>query len=147
LKYVFDNDLTAWSEQQDSETQISYYDLIARVSSTHDFWLALVNHFRSRYVIFEFKNHTQKITQGQIYTTEKYLFQTALRSTAFIISRVSADDNALAAARGALREHGKLIVNLTIDHLCKMLELKDSAGDPSSILVNIVDQMLIKLER
>ena len=107
----------------------------------------MVNQFRSRYIIFEFKNYARKIKQGQIYTTEKYLFLTALRSTAIIISRNGADRNAEAASRGALREHGKLMINLSISDLCKMLELKDNGDDPNTVLLDRLDDMLMRLER
>jgi hypothetical protein len=147
LKYIFDNDLTAWSPQKKTDTSLSFYDLVARVASGHDFWNSIVSQFRSRYIVFEFKNYSAKIKQGQIYTTEKYLFGTALRSTAIIISRNGADANALAAARGALRENGKLIVNLDIKDLCDMLHLKDEGDDHNTILVERVDDMLMKLER
>ena len=113
LRYIFDKDLTAWSSQKASDTKISFYDLVARVASEHDFWNAIVSQFHSRYIVFEFKNYRAKIKQGQIYTTEKYLFGNALRSMAIIISKNGADKNALAAARGALRESGKLMVNST----------------------------------
>ena len=62
-------------------------------------------------------------------------------------SRKGADKNALAAARGALRESGKLIVNLDVNDLCDMLHLKDKGDDHNTILVDRVDDMLMKLER
>jgi Restriction endonuclease len=147
LRYIFEKDLTAWSAQKATDTKLSIYDLVARVASEHDFWNAIVHQFRSRYIIFEFKNHAGKIKQGQIYTTEKYLFGTALRSTAIIISRSGADKNALAAARGALRESGKLMINLSMDDLCSMLNLKDNGDDHNTVLMERVDEMLMKLER
>lgn len=147
LRYIFDKDLTAWSPQKSSDTKLSFYDLVARVASEHDFWNTIVTQFRSRYIIFEFKNYGAKIKQGQIYTTEKYLFGTALRSTAIIISRTGADKNALAAARGALRESGKLIINLSVEDLCLMLHRKDSGDDPNALLLDRVDEMLMRLER
>jgi hypothetical protein len=107
----------------------------------------IATQFRSRYIIFEFKNYSKKIKQGQIYTTEKYLFGPALRSTAIIISREGADKNALAAARGALREQGKLLINLNLDDICDMLHRRDKGDDHNSILVDRVDEMLTKLER
>jgi len=147
LKYIFEKDLTAWAAQKSSDTGLSYYDVVARVASEHDFWTAIATQFRSRYIIFEFKSYSSKIKQGQIYTTEKYLFGPALRSTAIIISRKGADKNGLAAARGALREHGKLLINLDIDDLCEMLHLRDRGDDHNSVLVDRVDEMLVKLER
>jgi hypothetical protein len=147
LRYIFQTDLAAWSSQKVSDRGLSRYDLIARISSTHDMWRMLVERFNSQYVIFEFKNYSVKVKQGEIYTTEKYLFAKAMRTTAIIVSRTGADKNALEAARGALREHGKLIINLSVDDMCKLLALKDSDDDCSGYLFQIVDEMLMKLER
>jgi hypothetical protein len=70
-----------------------------------------------------------------------------MRTVAFITSRKGADKNALAATRGAVRESGKLIIHLSIDDVCKMLEAKDSGDDPNSTLFDSLDEMLMKLER
>jgi tRNA1(Val) A37 N6-methylase TrmN6 len=45
-----------------------------------------------------------------------------MRGTAFIVSRKGANENALNAARGALRESGKLIICLSLDDIFDMLE-------------------------
>jgi hypothetical protein len=126
---------------------ISRYDAIARISSSHDFWQSILRFFHSWYVIFEFKNNAELIKQGQIYTTEKYLFAGAMRLVAFIISRKGADKNALAATRGAVRESGKLIINLSLDDIYKMLRMKDEGDDANAILLDILDDMLMRLER
>lgn len=56
LRYVFEDDLAAWAKQPTSHTGLNRYDLIARIVSSEGFWTALVQDFRTRYVIFEFKN-------------------------------------------------------------------------------------------
>jgi hypothetical protein len=147
LRYIFETDLVAWSSQNVTDGGLSRHDLIARISSSHDMWRMLVERFNSQYVIFEFKNYGGRITQGEIYTTEKYLFAKAMRTTAIIVSRKGADKNALAACRGALREHGKLIINLSVDDICKLLALRDADDDCNAYLFQIVDDMLMKLER
>jgi hypothetical protein len=146
LKYIFQRELLAWASQKKSNSGMSFFDLVARVNSEHDFWRAIVNHFQSRYVVFEFKNYRKRIKQGQILTTEKYLYRTALRSTAIIISKVGADKNAMALCRGVLREHGKLIINLTVEDICAMLQMRDEATDHNSVLTDYVDKMLMELE-
>ncbi|SPF53203.1 conserved hypothetical protein [Candidatus Desulfosporosinus infrequens] len=113
----------------------------------NEFWEFLINEFKSRYVVFEFKNYSEKIKQTQIYTTEKYLFQTALRNVGFIISRMGASTNAIKSAKGVLRETGKLIVNLTDYDLKEMLNMKDSGSEPSDYLFSIVDKFLLELEK
>jgi Holliday junction resolvase-like predicted endonuclease len=147
LRYIFATDLVSWSSQKVTDTGMSRYDLIARVSSKDDVWQMIKDRFHSQYVIFECKNYVDPIRQGEIYTTEKYLHQKALRGVAFIISRKGAHESALSAARGALREHGKLIVNLSVDDVCEMLALKDATQDHNGFLFDKVDDMLMKLER
>lgn len=147
LKYIFARDLTSWVRQKRTDTGISVYDLVARVHSQHDFWRLISQHFQSKYIIFEFKNYRGKIKQGQIYTTEKYLFRSALRTTAIIISKNGADKGALSASRGALRESGKLIINISIDEVCQMLALRDQNEDHNSVLLDHVDNLLMSLER
>lgn len=147
LKYIFENDLTAWSAQKHTDSNHSIYDLVARVSSIHDFWSIVATQFRSRYIVFEFKNTDKEIKQGHIYTTEKYLYGTALRATAIIVTRIGADKNAHAAIRGALREHGKLILVLNVEDICNMLKLRDRGDDHNKILTERLDEMLMKLER
>jgi hypothetical protein len=151
LKYLFDNntDLTLWEKQPTTDDGLHRFDLLCRIISSHEntFWTELAHDFHTRYVLFEFKNYTEKIKQGQIYTTEKYLFLTALRSVSFIIAKNGADDNAIKAAKGALKEAGKLIVILTSKEICEMLQLKDKGDEPAIIIREKIDEMLIKLTR
>lgn len=150
LKYLFDNktDLTLWAIQNTTDDGSNRNDLLCRILSyERNFWEEIANDFNTRYVVFEFKNYTDKIKQGQIFTTEKYLFLTAMRSVSFIIARVGADDNAIKAAKGALKEAGKLIVVLDNEDVCDMLTLKDNGDEPSAVLRKRIDEILIKLNR
>jgi len=143
----FLENLNGWNEQLRTDDELNRFDLICRVKQGNEFWELLINEFKSRYVVFEFKNYAKQINQTQIYTTEKYLFQTALRNVGFIISREGASVNAVKSAKGILRETGKLIVNLTSNDLRKMLEMKDSGNEPSDYLFGIVDKFLLELEK
>ena len=147
LKYLFDDDLSLWEAQNTTDDDLSRFDLICRISSRNDFWTSLSRYFNTRYVLFEFKNYTEPIKQGQIYTTEKYLYTNALRSVGFIIARNGADDNALKAAKGALREHGKLLQVIDLNDLCIMLEMRDNDEDPNDYLADRLDRLLIELGR
>ena len=147
LQQLFGTDLTAWKEQSSTNTGLHRFDLIARVASKNDFWSALITDYRSRYIVFEFKNYNNKISQGEIYSTEKYLYPTAMRGTAIIITRSGANDNAVAATYGSLRETGKVILVLTIDDLCKMLALQEQGDEPSEILSGKLDAMMMNIER
>lgn len=70
------------------------------------------------------------IYENLIYITEKYLYDSALRDVAMIISREGFSESAKFAAEGCLKEHGKLILDITDEDLIKMLKLKsDKAAD------------------
>lgn len=98
--------------------------------SMHPFWQMLVQHYNSHFVVFEFKNYSKEIDPNLIYITEKYLFDAALRNVAIIISRKGFSKSAKFAAEGCLKEHGKLILDITNEDLTKMLELRnDQAAD------------------
>lgn len=148
LHCLFNEDLTRWSKQERTDDDLSRFDLVCRVNKQDNaFWNLIINEFNSRYIIFEFKNYKDQIKQTQIYTTEKYLFQRALRNVAFIISREGADDNAIKVTKGILRETGKLIINLTDQDLCEMLKYKKDGREPTDILFDIVDDFLLKMEK
>lgn len=147
LKYIFENDFSNWQNQTKTIDTLHIFDLIAKISSTNDFWKLLARDFHSRFVVFEFKNYTKKIKQGQVYSTEKYLYKTALRNIAIILTREGAEKNAITAMEGSLRESGKLIISLNQKDICEMLKMKDNGDDPNSYLTEKIDNILMKLSR
>ena len=149
LKILFSNDLTLWREQQKSNDDIYRFDLICKIKDyvTSAFWKFLEEYFRSKYVIFEFKNYKDVITQKEIYTTEKYLYAKALRCVAIIVSCNGSDENAKKAIKGTLRENGKLILNLSNKDIANMLEYELNGNLASEYLYNVLDEMLIELEK
>ncbi|HHI5412098.1 TPA: restriction endonuclease [Vibrio metoecus] len=147
LRYLFDAHLTGWKTQQSSNDNLNRFDLVTRVRSESDFWRFLSRELGSRYIIFEFKNYQDEIEQGEVLTTEKYLHKTALRTVAFMVSRKGASPNAIKFAEGAMREHGKLIIILEDNELCKMLSMKEQGDDPSEYLFEKVDDFLMSLPR
>lgn len=113
--------------------------------SMHPLWQMLVQHYNSHFVVFEFKNYSKAIDQNLIYITEKYLFDAALRNVAIIISRKGFSESAKFAAAGCLKEHGKLILNITDDDLIKMLELRsDKAAD---YLLDKLEEFLMEISK
>ena len=82
-----------------------------------------------------------------VHITEKYLFPTALRSTAVVISPHGLSHNAVDACQGSLRDAGKLILDLPTPTLCEMLERKDAGVSPSEAMELILDDFLQSLGR
>lgn len=149
LKYLFKDYLIGWHDQSRTIDGLHRRDLVCRVISGNrtEVWELISNTLRSRYVIFEFKNYKDKITQHEIITTERYLYPTALRNCAVIISKKGTSENADRVIEGAMREHGRLIISLDCEDMKKMLLGKDQGDDPNVYLFEKVDEFLIGLGR
>jgi hypothetical protein len=48
---------------------------------------------------------------------------------------------------GALRKARKLIIHLTLEDLCKMLNQRDGGTEPTGHLSDLLDDMLMRMER
>lgn len=149
LRYLFETDLGMWGEQENSNDNLYRFDLICKIKrdTLSEFWETCKTFFQSKYIIFEFKNYSDPITQQQIYTTEKYLYRKALRSIAVIISRKGIDNNGLKASKDALRESGKLMLILDDSDLKEMINIKEKGGVPADYMSDKLDALLLGLEK
>jgi hypothetical protein len=147
LRYLFPNDLHGWHRQKRTDDGLNRFDYVCRIRPTTDFWQFLLHHLDSRYVLFEFKNYTGKIKQGQILTTEKYLLERGLRRVAIVISRAGAEVDAVKMTQGAMREHGKLMLIVDDEQVCEMLHMKERGEDPTDRLFELADDFLLSLPR
>lgn len=150
LKYILGEYLTLWEQQKTTEENLYRFDMCCKIKNgvTQDFFDTICKYFSTKYIVFEFKNYEEPITQREIYTTEKYLYEKALRKVVIIISRNGADKNAKKAARGSLRESGKLIICLSDKDLKAMLQIKNEGEKTTGgYLEDILDDMLMRLEK
>ncbi len=120
---------------------------MAKVVGVDVFSRTLIEDFRSRFVLFEFKNYGARIKPNLVHITEKYLYPTALRGTAIIISPTGPSKEAHEASRGALRDAGKLVLHLTVDELCDMLHGYDDGNAPSLYIEAHLDAFLRSIDR
>jgi hypothetical protein len=147
LKYLFPADLSGWHKQKRTDDGLNRFDYVCRIRPTTEFWKFLIDHLGSRYVLFEFKNYRGMVTQTQILTTEKYLLEKGLRRVAIVFTRAGADKHAISMAQGAMREHGKLMLIVSDDHVCKLLHMKQNGADPTDLLFELADDFLLSLPR
>lgn len=150
LKYVLGDYLTLWNVQEKTNNGMYRFDLCCKIKSgtKQDFFNMVQQYFNTKYIVFEFKNYNEQITQKEIYTTEKYLYEKALRRVAVIISRRGADENALTAARGSLRETGKLILCLSDKDIMDLIDIKDkNEQSTGNFFEAMLDDLLIHLEK
>lgn len=149
LKMLFSDDLALWNEQKYSNDGLFRFDLICKIKNGNEkeFWKMAEEYFKSKYIVFEFKNYNGQITQKEIFTTEKYLYAKALRGVAIIISSNGADKHAEKVIRSVLREEGKLIISLSNLDVLEMLKKKVDNEEPSDYLSKKLDELLIELEK
>lgn len=149
MRYLFSENLEFFDSQKVSNNGLYRFDYCAKIKhgNTNEFFDTIKSFFRTKYVVFEFKNHREEITQKEIYTTEKYLYEKALRKVAIIVSRKGADTNAQKAARGSLRESGKLIICLSDENINKLIDMKNKKEAPGDYLEILLDEMLLDLEK
>lgn len=150
LKYVLGDYLALWETQEPTNDGLYRFDLCCKIKNgvNQDFFDTIKYSFNTKYIVFEFKNYRDKISQKEIYTTEKYLYEKALRKVAVIISRFGADEHALQAVRGSLRETGKLILCLSDNALLEMCDIKEHGEqEPAEFLSVLLDDLLIHLEK
>ncbi|MCH5194509.1 MAG: DEAD/DEAH box helicase family protein [Oscillospiraceae bacterium] len=147
IKYLFGTEFYRTEEQYNTGDEMFRMDLLCSLKGTTEFWRFLISFYKTKFVVFEYKNYSDFIPQNLIYITEKYLFPVALRNVAFIISRRGFDSNAEAAALGCLRENGKLIISITDEDLVKMLVMKKNGEEPSDYLLDKVEQFLMSVSK
>lgn len=150
LEKIFSDSLTLWERQPRSNSDLYRFDLLCRIKDDENnegFWHIVERFFNSKYIVFEYKNYKDEITQKEIYSTERYLYNKALRNVAIIIARNGFDEHSEWAAKGCLRENGKLIILLNIADINRMIQIKNEHEDPANVLLEKLDTLLIKLEK
>lgn len=141
IDYLFGDDLVDPRTQRHTRDGVDIFDITYRVGSSHPFWGTLTRDFLSRIILFECKNYSKSIGAQQIFSTERYLSASALRTTCFILSRRAPSKHAESAAFGAIRESGKWFVFLDDNDLKTMMELRESQlriaeGDSADFYAN-----------
>jgi hypothetical protein len=147
LKYIFEDILDRWQKQKAVAGEANRFDAVAKITGDDVFSRTLIEDFSSRYVLFEFKNYSERVRPNLVHITEKYLFPKALRATAIMISPKGLHPDATSATHGALRDAGKLVLDLKVEHLCDMLEAKDNGTTPSAAMERLLDEFLLAVGR
>lgn len=147
IKFLFEPEFTRMLEQSSTDDKMFRMDLVCGLKGTSTFWKILIEHYNTRFIVFEFKNYKDEIDQNFIYITEKYLYNAVLRNVAIIISRRGFSHNARKAATGILTENGKLIIEMNDDDLITMLRMKADGLDAADYLLDILEEYLISISK
>lgn len=150
IKFLFGDYIYDWKAQINCDNNLYRIDLLGKVKHQEGFWKILYEIYRSRYIIFEFKNYNDKITKDQIEDTNKYLNKNALRTVAILISRSGIDRNSKRICKGFLRNEGHLILTLNENDLITMLQNKKENPNkdiPSEYMEKLFDNFLLEVEK
>lgn len=124
IKSIFVDVLEVTQSQVFNNKALFRFDIVSTIKDeAKSFWKFIYEKFNTKFILFECKNYKEPITQKELYLTERYLYDKALRNVAIIFTRNGADKNALIAAQGILREHGKLLLVLDNSDIITMEEL------------------------
>lgn len=147
IEYLFGSEFNKIKPQHLTEESIFRMDLICSLKGNAFFWKYLIQNFHTQFVVFEYKNYTAALDQNLIYVTEKYLFNAALRNVAIIVSRKGFSEHAVYAAKGCLKENGKLILDVKEKDLLEMVKMKDEGNEPSDYLQNLLEVFLMSISK
>lgn len=147
IRYLFGEEFSLCLSQHKTKDNLFRMDVICSLKGTTAFWKLLIQHYNTRFVVFEFKNYSTLLQQNLIFVTEKYLFNAALRNVAIIISRKGFSKNAKMAAEGYLKESGKLILDITDEDMIKMLEKKEHGEEPADYLMGKLESLLMSISK
>ena len=147
IRFLFDSEFTQSSNQHKTGDDLFRMDLLCGIKGSSVFWELLIRHYNTRFVVFEYKNYSTCLPQNLIYTTEKYLFDAALRNVAIIVSRKGFSQNARIAALGCLKESGKLVIDLTDEDLILMLHKKIDGEESSDYLLWKLENLLMAVSK
>lgn len=155
ISKIFQDNIEKPIPQLKNNRDLYRFDIIASIKENpSSFWKFIYDKYNSLFILFECKNYSGPITQNEIYTTERYLFDNALRNVAIIFTRKGMTKNALIAAQGILKEHGKLILVLDDKDIIQLEKLHKSKCNgetseisPSQFLLEKAKDFLIKLDK
>lgn len=73
VKFLFSESIEFRETQKKSNNGLYRFDLCGKIKhgNKSEFFDTVQKFFDTKYIIFEFKNYTEAITQKEIYTTEK----------------------------------------------------------------------------
>lgn len=151
---IFKNNIEDLKTQRTNNQGLYRFDIVASIKKDPDsFWKFIYDKFNSCFILFDCKNYSNQITQNEIYMTERYLYNNALRNVGIILSRKGGDVNANKACQGILKEHGKLILILDDNDFKKISDIYDKFSkdpnefSPSDYLFMKAKEFLLNLDK
>lgn len=129
VRQLLTDQVQRWSVPVLVEDGLNRPTLIVRLMPRHDVWTALSEEFGSRYMCVGFINDADPAGQGDVLSAARHLHPKARRSIGILIARNGFDPGARRAAVEMLREHGKLLLLVSLQDLRELLMARDSGDE------------------
>jgi hypothetical protein len=145
LNYALFPQLGAPSIQSRSEDGLDIRDAVYPIASADGFWSEIISACGTRFMVAEFKNHSESIRQGEVESLQQYLFKKARRMFGIVCSRMRPSQSALAARRRAWIESDKLIVLCSDEELKDLVRARSYGETPTAVLDAQLQEFFLRL--
>lgn len=109
-------------------------------------WGHLYVELQARLILFEFKNYdTQEIGKEETNQTRNYLTKPMGR-LAILCSNRAPNSAAHIKRNSIYNEDGKVILFVTTEQMCEMLEIKARGDDPSDLIMDLLERFYVEHE-
>lgn len=154
IKNIFSDYIVNSKSQVCNNSDLYRFDIIAPLKTNlKSFWKLIYDKYNSNFILFECKNYTDKIGQNEIYLTERYLYDNALRNVAIMFTRKGINHHGEIARQGVLKEHGKLILVLddedviNLERIYNDYRIDNSKMSPSDYLFDKTMDFLMEIDK
>ncbi|WAM19505.1 restriction endonuclease [Rhodococcus sp. JS3073] len=120
--------------QNRTDDGLDIMDAIFPIRSYQPPWSFIRQEHQTRFVVAEFKNYTQEISQGEVRSISDYLLEKALRNFGLLISRQNPSKSAKEKRRKEWMEKRKMIVFLSDQDLIDMARYYEEGDDPFQVI-------------
>lgn len=131
--------------QSKTSDSLHIRDIIFNIPSELDgFWSLFLIKFGLA-LIFECKNYVKPIRENQLQISSKYVGEHKLAKLGILVTRKGLHENGVKAQENIWKEHKKMILCMSDEHLQKMLELKHEGDEPSKVIDSLIRDFLVSL--
>jgi hypothetical protein len=117
-------------------------DVLFRNQRTRRFWQRIAERLHADFVIVDFKNYEEPVTQNVLNDVQKYA-NDALGRFILVLSRVGSHISTRAYQLRLYRDHKTVILVVSDDQLLEMIQRKEEGKEPEGVLEEMYDDLLL----
>lgn len=142
LTEIFKPHLGPPDQQTRTDDDLDIMDAIFPIRPGAHVWSQVRSEFATRFVVGEFKNHSDPIGQKQVESIAQYLWDKAKRNFGILVSRTAPSAPAVAQRRRVWLQENKMIVFLTDQELIEMLQMREADDEPFAVIDAQLEEFL-----